>query len=70
MVKSKRHTTRLWEADSIIELLGKLDVEKLPPEEGRAVGECQAKAVEDWIAAYADLKQERANESKLAVARQ
>ena len=42
----------MWQADSVIALLGKLDVERLPPHEGRAVGEVQAKAVDEWLAAY------------------
>lgn len=47
---------RMWEADSLITLLGKLDADKLPAREGRAVGECQARAVEEWLAAYVDLR--------------
>ena len=50
----KEPATKMWEADSIIELLAKLDLERLPTEESRAVSECQAKAVEDWISAYAE----------------
>jgi hypothetical protein len=48
---------RMWQADSVIALLGKLDVERLPPHESRAVGEVQAKAVDDWLAAYIDLRE-------------
>jgi hypothetical protein len=47
----------MWHADSVIALLGKLDVERLPLHEGRAVGEVQAKAVDDWLAAYIDLRE-------------
>jgi hypothetical protein len=47
----------MWQADSVIALLGKLDVERLPPHEGRAVGEVQAKAVDEWLAAYIDLRE-------------
>ena len=47
---------RLWRAESLIDLFGKMDPERLPPEEGRAVGECQAKAVEEWLSAYAELR--------------
>lgn len=54
MADRKEPAMRMWEADSIIELLAKLDVEKLPTAESRAVGECQAKAVEDWLSAYAE----------------
>jgi hypothetical protein len=46
----------MWQADSLVTLLAKLDVEKLPAEEGQAVAACQAAAVEDWIAAYAALR--------------
>ncbi len=49
--------TRMWQADSVISLLGKLDLERLPPDEIRAVGEVQAKAVDDWLAAYVDLRE-------------
>ena len=47
---------RLWRAESLVDLLGKMDPDKLPPDEGRAVGECQAKAVEEWLSAYVDLR--------------
>jgi len=47
---------RLWKAESVIALLGKMNLERLPPHESRAVGECQAKAMNDWVAAYMDLR--------------
>ena len=47
---------RLWRAENLVALLGKMDVDRLPPHEGRAVGECQARAVEEWLAAYLDLR--------------
>jgi hypothetical protein len=54
MTALKRPHVRMWEADSIITLLSKLDVEKLPTHESRAVSECQAAAMEKWLSAYAD----------------
>jgi hypothetical protein len=45
---------RIWEAEGVIAILGKMDPERLPAAEGRAVGECQACAVESWLAAYLD----------------
>jgi hypothetical protein len=46
---------RIWEAEGVIAILGKMDPENLPPGESRAVGECQARAVESWLSAYLDL---------------
>jgi hypothetical protein len=46
---------RIWEAEGVIAILGKMNPESLPPAESRAVGECQARAVESWLAAYLDL---------------
>ena len=46
---------QIWEAEGVIAILGKLDPERLPPAESGAVGECQARAVESWLAAYLDL---------------
>lgn len=46
---------RLWKAENLIALLGKMNLDRLPAHESRAVGECQAKAMDEWIAAYADL---------------
>ena len=57
MAGAKEIAARMWQADSVIALLGKLDVERLPPHEGRAVGEVQAKAVDEWLAAYIDLRE-------------
>ena len=57
MAGARELAARMWQADSVIALLGKLDVERLPPDEGRAVGEVQAKAVNDWLAAYIDLRE-------------
>ncbi len=57
MAGGRETAARMWQADSVIALLGKLDLERLPPHEGRAVGEVQAKAVDDWLAAYIDLRE-------------
>jgi hypothetical protein len=59
MASARETAARMWQADSVIALLGKLDLERLPPSEGRAVGEVQAKAVDDWLAAYIDLREDR-----------
>lgn len=55
MTAAEYSRMRIWEAESVIAILGKLDPDRLPPGEGRAVGECQARAVESWLAAYLDL---------------
>ena len=57
MGNSHETATRMWKADSLISLLGKLDPERMPPHEGRAIGEAQAQAVDDWLAAYIDLRE-------------
>ena len=49
-------SVRMWQADSVVTLLAKLDVETLPAEEGQAVADCQASSVDAWIAAYATLR--------------
>jgi hypothetical protein len=56
MAKTEDNLARMWKADSIIALLGKLDVDRLPLHESQAVGICQARAVDEWLAAYADLR--------------
>jgi hypothetical protein len=56
MDNSDTSAARLWQAESLVTLLGKMNVDKLPPHESRAVGECQAKAVEDWLSAYIDMQ--------------
>lgn len=50
---------RMWEADSVVSLLAKMDPEKLPPHERQAVGSCQAEAVENWLAAYIEFRELR-----------
>ena len=52
---------RIWEAEGVIAILGKMDPERLPPAESRALGECQARAVESWLAAYLDLSDAEAS---------
>lgn len=56
MALSDDRIVRMWEADNLIAILAKMDTDRLPPHEGRAVGECQAKAVEEWLEAYAELR--------------
>ena len=58
MAICKDSAARMWQADDIIALLGKLDVERLPPNERRAVGEVQARAVDDWLAAYIAVRED------------
>lgn len=50
-------TARMWEADGVVSLLAKMDPEKLPAHERQAVGSCQAKAVEKWLAAYIEFRE-------------
>ncbi len=57
MGRQDKTDERLWKAESLIALLGKMNLDKLPPHESQAVGECQAKAMDDWIAAYMDLSE-------------
>ena len=45
---------RLSSADSVITLLGRLNVEPFPPEERMAVAQLQVEAIEEWLAAYLD----------------
>jgi len=56
MTRRENASVRMWQAESVVMLLAKLDIEKLPADEARAVADCHAKAVDDWIAAYADLR--------------
>ena len=56
MDRPENSAERLWRAESLVDLLGKMDLEKLPPHEGKAVGECQAKAMDEWLAAYVALR--------------
>jgi hypothetical protein len=46
-------------ADSVITILGSLDVSSFPPEECIAVSVCQAKAVDAWMGAYLQTKEKR-----------
>jgi hypothetical protein len=56
MPKAADSAERLWQADGLVTLLAKVDPEKLPPQERNAVGECQAQAVDEWLAAYIELR--------------
>ena len=60
MAVSKASAARMCQADDVIVLLGKLDPERLPLEERRAVGEVQAKAMDQWLDAYIALREEDA----------
>lgn len=63
MASLDESAARMWEADSVVSLLGKMDPEKLPPHERQAVGACQAEAVEKWLAAYIELRESGGNPS-------
>ena len=53
---------RLYASDSVITLLGKLDVSKFPWEERIAVGVCKARATKEWISIYcSQIKARRIN---------
>ncbi len=55
--QEREPATRMWEADSVVSILAKMDPEKLPPHERQAVGLCQAEAVENWLAAYIEFRE-------------
>jgi hypothetical protein len=46
----------MWAADSLAQLIGKLDLDRLPAAEGTELADCQGRAVEAWLAAYAELR--------------
>ena len=54
MLHTDDHSDRMWKADSVIAILGRLDLDRLPTHEARAVRESQAKAVDDWLSAYVE----------------
>jgi hypothetical protein len=56
MQSSQSLIDRLYAADSIIALLGQLNVSKFPWEERIAVGVCQAEAQKAWWEACRDAK--------------
>ncbi len=43
---------RITCAESMITLLGRLNVDRFPPEERMAVARVQVEAIDDWLAAY------------------
>ncbi len=47
----KMDIDRLSRADSVITLLGRLNVERFPPEERMAVARLQVEAIDEWLAA-------------------
>ncbi len=55
--RTSEPAARLWEADSVVSILARMDPEKLPPHERQAVGSCQAEAVENWLAAYIESRE-------------
>ena len=46
---------RMTAADSVLSLLGQLDLRKLPSEERMAVAIVEIKALDEWLAAYLDV---------------
>ena len=48
----KNPIDRLSHADSVIALLGGLDIERFPTDERIAVASLQVEAIEEWLAAY------------------
>ena len=58
---------RLSRADSVITLLGRLNVERFPPEERMAVARLQVEAIDEWLAAYLEGVAENAEGALQAV---
>ena len=54
-VRHKQSIDRLTAAQSVLELLGRLDVRKFPPEERMDVAIVEIKALDEWLAAYLDI---------------
>jgi len=48
---------RLSAADSMIALLGRLNTDRFPPEERMAVATTQVEAIDEWLAAYLEIKE-------------
>ena len=46
---------RMTAADSVLSLLGRLDVQKFPNEERMAVALVEIEAIDEWLAAYLDV---------------
>ena len=47
---------RMTAAESVATLLGRLNVEKFPTEERMAVATVQIAAIDDWLAAYLEMR--------------
>ena len=54
-VRRKQPIDRLSAAESVIELLGRLDVEKFPKEERLAVALVKIEALDQWLSAFLDM---------------
>ena len=54
-VRHKQTIDRLTAAESVIELLGRLDVEKFPKEERMAVALVKIEALDEWLSAFLDM---------------
>jgi hypothetical protein len=50
---------KLTAADSVLSLLNALRSERLPPAERMAIARAQIEAVEEWLAAFLDVKSTR-----------
>jgi hypothetical protein len=46
---------RMTAADSVLALLGRLDVQKFPTDERMAVALVEIEAIDEWFAAYLDV---------------
>ena len=62
---------RMTAAESVATLLSHLNVEKFPPEERMAVATVQIAAIDDWLAAYLEMRgpsqrQDASSASRLA----
>ncbi len=55
-MRRKQPLDRMTAADSLITLLGHLDVEKFPSEERMAVAIVQIEAIDEWLAAYLEMR--------------
>jgi len=55
-MRRKQPLDRMTAADSLITLLGHLDVEKFPSEEQMAVAIAQIEAIDEWLAAYLEMR--------------
>jgi hypothetical protein len=58
-VRHRQPIDRLTAAESVIELLGRLNVEKFPREERMAVALVRTEALDEWLSAFLDMSAPR-----------